>query len=172
MSLKFCKVNVLGPVCDILDFHSGLRAFWWYSESMENKLHVLVVDDDPLMRRLVGGWVAQLGMESLYAHDGIEGLDSAQKLHPDLILLDYHMPHSDGIQAASRLKEDPTTKAIPIMFLTNEDLSPEAEAALKQTGVADYMHKSISFDDFAERVKKVLPAARQAAAIRESGADK
>jgi DNA-binding response OmpR family regulator len=123
-----------------------------------DKRHILVIDDDPLFRRLVGGWIAQMAMDVLYAHDGDEGRELARRFHPDLILLDYHMPSKNGIEVAALLKDEAETKDIPIILLTNEDLSLEAQQSLKDIGIVDYLHKSISYEDFAIRVKKVFEA--------------
>ncbi len=118
--------------------------------------HILVIDDDPLMRRLIGGWIVKLEMEGLYASSGDEGREIARRLHPDLILMDYHMPGSNGIETASRIKSEEETKNIPIIFLTNEDLTEEAQKGLKEIGVAEYLHKSVPFEDFSAAVKKIL----------------
>ena len=64
------------------------------------KIHILIVDDDPVMRRLFGGKLVMLGYEVLYANDGNEGRETARRFHPDLILMDERMPVMDGFEAA------------------------------------------------------------------------
>jgi len=123
---------------------------------MKSKKHILIIDDDALIRRLFGGKLASAGFEVLYAQDGDEGREVARRLQPDLILLDIRMPGTDGYVVARRLREEPRTSNIPVIFLTNEDLSVEAEKAITELWVAGYMHKSIDLTELVERIKKIL----------------
>ncbi len=125
---------------------------------IEKKFHILLIDDDEVMRRLFGGLLGKVGYEVIYAKNGEEGRETARRLHPDLILMDMNMPGEGGLKTADRLKNEPGSPAadIPIVFLTNEDLSIEAINWMKEFGVTDYIHKSASNEDFIERVKKVL----------------
>jgi len=93
----------------------------------------------------------------------------ATRLQPDLILLDLNMPIMDGWEVATRLKTEPgsTAKNIPIAFLTNEDLSVEAQKAAKELGVADYIQKGASNEEFIERVKNLLNPAPPAAPVKK-----
>ena len=120
--------------------------------------HILVVDDDPTTRRFFGSLLARAGFEVLYGKDGNDGREMAKRFRPDFILLDYNMPIMNGMETAQRLKADPdpTIAGIPIALLTNEDLSIEDQKALKEIGVADYMQKGLSNQDFVERVKKLV----------------
>jgi len=117
--------------------------------------HILLIEDDPMSRKLFGGWITKLGFEAIYAVNGVEGMANARKFAPDLILLDYHLPEVDGLEVAKRLKEFNETKNIPVIFLTNEDLSPDAQNGLKQIGV-EYLHKGEDFIVFEERLRKAL----------------
>jgi len=128
---------------------------------MASKKHILIIDDDALIRRLFGGKLASAGFEVLYSRDGDEGREIARRLQPDLILLDIRMPGSDGYAVAQRLKEEPKTSSIPIIFLTNEDFSAEAEKAVKELWVADYIHKSIDLKELVKRIKKVLASSKR-----------
>lgn len=120
--------------------------------------HILIIDDDPAMRRLFGGKLADAGLEVLYGRDGDEGREIARRFQPDLILLDIRMPKTDGLEIARRLHGEHQTAHIPIVFLTNEDLSMEAEEYLKELLVRGYIHKSIDLDEFAKRVQEFLEA--------------
>lgn len=124
--------------------------------SQTQKTLVLIIDDEPAFRRLLGGRLAKLGYEVIYANDGNEGRETARRLQPDLILLDYRMPVMDGMAAASLMKKEAPTKDIPIMMLTNEDLSLEAQEALRAVGVSAYVQKGADFAVLAERMKAVL----------------
>ena len=120
------------------------------------KKHILFADDDPATRRLFGAKLASAGFEVLYAKDGDEALEMATRFVPDLIVTDIDMPNTDGIKASFRLRGDPRTKSIPIIFLTNADLSADAEKAIKELGMAEYMPKGIDLAEFIERVKSIV----------------
>lgn len=129
---------------------------------MENKIHILLVDDDAIMRRLFGGLLGKAGYEVIYAKDGEEGRETARRLHPDLILMDMNMPGEGGLKTTDRLKNEPSPATdIPIIFLTNEDLSIEALKWMKEFGVTDYIHKSVDNHEFIERVKKAIDAIKK-----------
>jgi len=126
-----------------------------------NKPHILLIDDDPTLLRLFGAKLADAGFEVLYAHDGDEGREMARRFLPDLILLDIRMPETDGYTIAKRLRNEPRTKNIPVAFLSNTDLSVEAEAAMKELYVVDYIHKSIDLNELVKRVKKILQSSKE-----------
>ena len=123
---------------------------------MSDKKHILIIDDDDMIRRLFGGVLGSAGFEVIYAANGDEGRETARRLQPDLILLDIRMPGSDGYVIARRLREEKQTAHIPVVFLSNEDLSLEAEKAAKEVFVKGYIHKSIDLKEFVAKVKKIL----------------
>lgn len=123
---------------------------------MPRTIHILIIDDDPLIRRLFGAKLASAGFEVLYASDGHTGREMARRFLPDLILLDIRMPKADGFEIAGRLKQEPRTNDIPIVFLTHQDFSIEAEKAVKERFVVDYIHKGIDLNEFIKRIKKII----------------
>lgn len=80
---------------------------------------LLVVDDNEDMRSVMAYQLMARGYTVIMAINGKDGIDKAIAEKPDLILLDILMPVMDGTEAAERLKEDPRTKNIPILFLTS-----------------------------------------------------
>jgi len=122
--------------------------------------HILLIDDDEALRRLFGGYLEKAGFQIIYAPDGDDGREIARRLQPDIILLDLSIPGTDGYKLSSKLKREDLTKNIPIIILSNADLSQEAEGFLKQTGVADYIHKSVQADELINRVVKVLESSQ------------
>jgi len=120
--------------------------------------HILMIDDDPMIRRLFGSLLSKAGFEVMYAKNGEDGREMARRLHPDLILLDINMAGDDGFTTADRIKNEPNSPAadIPIAFLTNADLSIEVEKWMKEFGVSDYIHKGVDNDEFIVLVKKIL----------------
>lgn len=123
---------------------------------MEHKPHILLIDDDPDISRLFGGKLASEGFEIMYASEGNEGRELARRFQPDLILLDMRLPGDDGMSVAERLKSERQTAHIPIIFVTNEDLTEEAKKAVKELWVIDYIHKSTDLPEFVRRVKAHL----------------
>jgi len=123
---------------------------------MEKKIHILFVDDDEVVRRLFGFKLAKAGYEVIYAEDGNQGREMARRFQPDLILMDLDMPVMDGIKTTSMLKDEPQTKNIPIVLFTNSDLSIEAEKAMKELGVTDYISKAGDQEKFIDLIKKAL----------------
>lgn len=121
-----------------------------------SSVHILLVDDDPLNLRLYGNALANEGFQLLYAHDGNEGREMARRFHPDLVILDMNMPVMDGAETTARLKSETETSAIPIILLTSGDLPIEAEKAMRELGIADYLHKGIDLKELVRRVKNVL----------------
>jgi DNA-binding response OmpR family regulator len=122
--------------------------------------HVLLIDDDEALRRLFGGYLEKAGFQIIYASDGDDGREIARRLQPDIILLDLGLPGTDGYEVSSRLKQEEMTKHIPIIILSNVDMSKEAEGYFKEKGVADYIHKSVQADELIARVVKVLEASK------------
>ena len=94
---------------------------------------VLLADDDPGLRRLVGMTLGSEHFELLAARDGEETLSLAQQRRPELILLDINMPRRNGLEICRTLKADPDTADIKIVMLTasgsETDRLKAAEAA-------------------------------------------
>lgn len=126
---------------------------------MANMLKLLIVEDDPLVTELYHRLFGFYKYNIKTAVNGKEGVESAKSFKPDLILLDIMMPVMDGIEALRLLKQDPTTKEIPVILLTNID----DESAIKEAmelGAADYMVKSdFTPNDIIEQVNRYLKIA-------------
>ena len=123
--------------------------------------HVLIIDNDPVSRRLFGSLLAPAGYEVIYAKNGEEGRETARRFHPDLILLDINMAGGDdGFKTADRIRNEPNapTADIPIAFLSNADLPLEAQKWMTEFGVTEYIQKGVSNEEFIARVKKILDA--------------
>lgn len=120
---------------------------------------VLVVDDFAQWRRVVVAAVqGRLGLRVIAeAADGIDAVDKATDLQPDLVVLDIGLPRLNGIEAAQRIKgASPKSK---VLFLTENYSSDVAEAAL-DTGASGYVVKSASARELIPAVEAVL-AGRQ-----------
>src|SRR4051794_23139197 len=115
---------------------------------------VLVVDDDPVIVKLLQVNFEMEGYHVLTAGDGEEGLAKARAERPDVVLLDVMMPKMDGLQVATALRVDPDTRAIPILLL-----SAKAQAADVQAGkdvADDYITKPFDPPELPERGSQLL----------------
>jgi DNA-binding response OmpR family regulator len=79
---------------------------------------VLIVDDDLNIRTLLNRFMQRKGFEVVLAEDGLEGVELAKKVHPDLIVLDVVMPRMDGLTAGRLIKAYKPLSRVPIIFLT------------------------------------------------------
>ena len=91
----------------------------------------------------------------LEAADGEEALALARSGHPDLLVLDKVMPKLDGFEVVRALREDPQTRAIPIVMLTDRTNEDDVLGGL-QLGVEEYMPKPFSPHELSARVRRAL----------------
>ncbi len=117
---------------------------------------VLVVEDDSKMRRVLVDELKKNNFVVIEAENGQEGLETALKDQPDLILLDITMPVMDGLTMLNKLREEEGGKKVQVIVLTNSgDLGKIAEAV--ERGICSYLVKSdITTEDLVGRVKKFL----------------
>ena len=80
--------------------------------------HVLAVDDETFIRRLVEVNLQRAGYRVTTAEDGVEALERIRAERPDMIVLDWMMPRKDGFTVLQELKADPSTAEIPVVMLT------------------------------------------------------
>jgi two-component system, cell cycle response regulator len=116
---------------------------------------VLVIDDSPLIHRLVRTRLSELGVEVLEATHGQQGLALARQEHPDLILLDVEMPVMNGFEACQLLKHDPATHDIPVIFLTGADEAVDKVRGF-DLGAVDYVTKPFDLIELRARVRAAL----------------
>ena len=116
---------------------------------------VLVVEDDPVILRLLEVNFDLEGFTVLLAHDGAEGIQVAKASKPDVIVSDIMMPHTSGLELVSVLKADPDTKAIPIILLSAKAQTSDLKTGL-DAGADDYVTKPFEPLDLVERVNELL----------------
>ena len=115
------------------------------------KRTILLVDDDPNVVRVVGRRLEHEGYHMLSALTGEEGLRIAKEQHPDLVLLDIMMPRMKGRDVCARLKADPQTAQIPVIFLTALGLADHVKAGM-DLGAEDYIVKPFEPAELKERI--------------------
>ena len=123
--------------------------------SSRKKPLILVVDDQPININLLERKLQRENMDVVTASNGRECLEAISRVTPDLILLDVMMPEMDGIETCERLKKNPDTNAIPIIFITARS-SKEGKLEGLNVGAVDYITKPIDLDETLARVKTQL----------------
>jgi DNA-binding response OmpR family regulator len=121
------------------------------------KATVLVVDDDPVIQKLLQVNFEMEDYLVLVAGDGEEGLEMAREERPDIVLLDIMMPKMNGLEVASALKGDPGTADIPIILLSAKAQGTDLQAG-QDTGADEYITKPFDPLELLERVKALLDA--------------
>jgi two-component system chemotaxis response regulator CheY len=105
---------------------------------------VLIVDDDPFIRKLVATTLGDVGdYRLLEASDGQEAIDSALSERPEIVFLDIDMPGIDGIEACRRMRARPETADATIVMLTAA-AGPDAERAAEAAGADLFLTKPFS----------------------------
>lgn len=129
---------------------SGLK-----SQENQAQLSVLVIDDQENIIEFIKLGLKYEGFLVESAMDGQQGLDAAQRLIPELIILDVMLPGMDGLEVCRRLRANPTTQDIPILMLTAKDDVRDRIAGL-DTGADDYLTKPFSFEELVARIRAIL----------------
>ncbi|MGD1003219.1 MAG: response regulator [Minisyncoccia bacterium] len=131
---------------------------------MREKPLILVVDDEQDLREIMVLKLSASGFEAIVATDAKEGVAAAKQSHPDLILMDIHMPGESGTDAALEIKQNPETKDIKIAFLSNlKDPWPRTAPArndlAKSLGMEDFIDKTEDLDITVAKVREILARA-------------
>ncbi len=123
---------------------------------------ILVVEDNPVNRRLARNVLRSRGYRVLEAETGEEGLEIARAEHPHLVLMDLQLPGLDGIETTRRLKADPLTRGIPVVALSAHAQEADQRRAL-EAGCAGFIAKPIRLSRFPQQVGSYLDSKEGAA---------
>ena len=116
---------------------------------------VLIVDDDPVIQRLLRVNFEMEGYEVIVGVDGIDGLEKARAEHPDIVVLDIMMPRMSGLDVAKALKADPETASIPVVLLSAKAQEADLRAG-DESGADDYLTKPFDPFQLLQRVEQLL----------------
>ncbi len=116
---------------------------------------ILTIDDDDAVRAFIVAVLTGCGYEVWEASDGAAGIAILERVKVDAILLDVNMPGMSGREVAQRLKQDPRTRAIPVVMLTGSTLSDDAVAGL-DAGADEYLGKPIPLAELIARVRAMV----------------
>jgi DNA-binding response OmpR family regulator len=117
---------------------------------------ILFIEDEAALQKTFRDVLEKEGYQMISALDGESGLRLAKSQKPDLILLDLILPRKDGFEVLKELKEDETTKEIPVIVLTNLEDIESVEKAI-ELGATTYLVKAqYTLEEVIQKVKKAL----------------
>src|SRR3712207_2547399 len=128
---------------------------------------ILVADDEPVNLALIKRRLEWEEYRVETAENGGEAVESAKRLLPDLVILDVMMPVLDGLQACRLLKEDPSTRDIPVIFLSALDDTDTKVSGLA-LGANDYISKPFRVEELLARVAVAIRLKRERDLLQES----
>lgn len=117
---------------------------------------ILTVDDSTSIRQMVGFTLKQAGYNVQEADDGKTGLAKAQSIQADLIITDLNMPHMNGIDMITAIRQLPAYKFTPILMLTTEADDTKKQAG-RTAGATGWIVKPFNPEQLLKVVQKVLP---------------
>ncbi|MEW6489465.1 MAG: response regulator [Thermodesulfobacteriota bacterium] len=121
------------------------------------KKKILAVDDEPNILLSLEYILEQEGYDVHVAHDGEEALEVAERIHPDLILLDVAMPRRDGYEVCRLLRQRGDLSGVRVLMLTAKGQPLERKKGL-EVGADVYVTKPFSADDLLEKIRAALRA--------------
>jgi two-component system phosphate regulon response regulator PhoB len=121
---------------------------------------ILIVDDEPAIRDMVAFALRKADYLPVHAGDGREAADAIAERVPDLILLDWMLPGSSGLELARRWRREDLTRDIPIIMLTARGEENDRVSGL-ESGIDDYVVKPFSARELLARIKAVLRRSRE-----------
>ncbi|NTU80736.1 MAG: response regulator [Chloroflexales bacterium] len=122
---------------------------------MRSSGSILIVDDDPLIRRLMASALQDQGCEVALVESGAEALGQAMARLPDLILLDVLLPDLDGIEVCRRVRAEPLLAEVPVIMITALN-DPDARLNSLEAGADDFITKPVDFLELRARVSSIL----------------
>ncbi len=129
-------------------------------------VNILVVEDDEIVARTIERCLRGNEFSVSLANSGVEGLQSARRHPPDIVILDVIMPGMDGYTVCREMRADPILQAIPILFLTAKSKDEDKIIGFN-AGADDYLSKPFNVDELILRIRAILRRSshRPAAAV-------
>lgn len=132
-----------------------------------SKAHILIVDDDPIGQEAMRGILSNGDYRLSFASGGEEAIVSAAAHLPDLVLLDIMMPDLDGFEVCRRLRANPLTSGMPVVFLTALE-DNESRLAGIEAGADDFISKPFNKTELRARVRTITRLNRYRLLLEES----
>ena len=118
---------------------------------------ILIVDDEPHIRRVLSSILSARGFEVVEATDGLEGLAAFEEGDADLVILDLLMPGASGLEVLAKIRTDAHRPRTPVIILTAKGQDTDREAALAG-GADDFLTKPFSPMKLIARIEEILAA--------------
>ncbi|MBI4698362.1 MAG: response regulator [Nitrospirae bacterium] len=118
-------------------------------------MKIMVVDDCPITRKLLGHYLKTRGYAVAFAENGLDALEKLGKETVNLILTDLNMPYMDGMEFIKTLKSDPSWAHIPVLMVTTEKDDVEKSKAF-MLGASGYLVKPVTGDAITQNIKTIL----------------
>ena len=125
--------------------------------STSGRGRILVVDDEPHIRRVLSAILGSQGYDVRTARDGMEGLDELSVESVDLVILDLMMPGANGLEILSKIRSDPLRSDTPVIILTAKGQDADRDAAMAG-GANDFMTKPFSPKKLIARIHEIIAA--------------
>lgn len=116
---------------------------------------ILVVEDSKNIITIVKMYLENHGYEIIPINDGVSAINSVFEIHPDLLLLDIVIPKMNGYLVAQTLKQNDSTKHIPVIMMSAKAQKDDIKKAL-ELGVEDYLTKPFTPDELINKVKQYI----------------
>jgi DNA-binding response OmpR family regulator len=125
---------------------------------MKMKEHIVCIDDEPELLAIIRFILEREGFQVTGAVGGRKGLETIQKLKPDLVLLDLMMPDMDGWEVYQQVRSDVELKHIPFIVVTAKDSPIDKSIGLHIAEVDAYLTKPLSPQELVQTIRRVLVA--------------
>ena len=132
-------------------------------EIVEREKVIVLADDSISVRKFVGRMLEKAGYRVLLACDGLEALDIIARLPCDLVVTDLEMPHANGYELLSHLRQAPSTRNIPVMIVTSRAGAKHRERAMKE-GASAFLTKPVQEEQFLAAVGRLIGASSEISA--------
>lgn len=155
------KDNTIPPgylfiaVISVLFYSQGSTLAHFSGTPDGNRKSVLIVDDDPALLKIIKPVLLASGYSVLTAMTGEKGLQIIKRQKPDLVILDVILPGIKGRQTCIKIKEDPQTQKIPVIFLTAKDSPDDVKAELAAGAIA-HITKPFTPQRLLEEIRKAI----------------
>lgn len=118
---------------------------------------ILLVDDEVDIREEVKKKLVKENYEVITASEGYEALNICKTKNPDLVILDVVIPHINGYEICERIKQDPETKNIPVLFVTGKELNSKGIIERCNTlGAYGFIRKPCTITEMLAKIKEII----------------
>lgn len=117
---------------------------------------ILFIEDEPALQRAASQILTQEGYEVLLALNGEDGIKTAQREKPVLILLDLILPKKDGFEVLDELKKNPETLSIPVIILSNLEASADVEKAISMGATTYLVKANYRLEEVLQRIRETI----------------